>query len=89
MCQEKKQEEDLPAFKIVSMDRYKDSKTTLKIAEEDWLQWLKQYRQHKHQENKNNQKTKIERKTTVWTLHATNKQNFSPENLDMAKKGKP
>ena len=28
------------------------------------------------------------RKTTVWTIQATNKQNFTPENLDMARKGK-
>ena len=28
-------------------------------------------------------------KTTVWRLQATNKRNFTRENLDMAKKGKP
>ena len=42
-----------------------------------------------HQQNKNNQKTKTERKTTVWTFQATNKRNLSPEDLGMAKKGKP
>ena len=29
------------------------------------------------------------RKTTVWTFQATNKRNFTRENLDMTKKGKP
>ena len=39
MCQEKKEEEDTPALKIVLMHRYKDLKTTLKSAEQDGLQW--------------------------------------------------
>ena len=30
MCQEKKEEEDLVALRIGSMDQYKDSRTTLK-----------------------------------------------------------
>ena len=48
----------------------------------------KQQRQHKHQQNKNNQKTKMGRKTTVCVKQATNKQNFTGEDLDMAKKRK-
>ena len=32
-----REEEDLPAFKTALTNRYKDSKTTLKITEEDWL----------------------------------------------------
>ena len=46
----------------------------------------KQYGQHKHQQKKNNQKTKIGRKTTVWIFQATDKRNITQENLDMAKK---
>ena len=34
----KKEEEDLPAFKMASMYRYNDKETKLKSAEEDWLQ---------------------------------------------------
>ena len=49
----------------------------------------KQYRQHKHQQNKNNQETKIGRKTNVWTFQETNKRNLTRENMDVAKKGKP
>ena len=49
----------------------------------------KQYRQHKHRQNKNNQKTKIGRKTTVWTFQATNNGNLTREDLDMAMKGEP
>ena len=41
----------------------------------------KQYRQNKHQQNKNNQKTKIERKTTVWIFQETNKKNVSCERI--------
>ena len=33
-------------------------------------------------------RTKIGRKTTVWTFQATNKHNLQKENLDMAKNGK-
>ena len=49
----------------------------------------KQYRQHKNQLNKNNQTTKNGKKTTAWAFQATNKQNLTRENVDMAKKGKP
>ena len=38
MCQQMKQEEDLPTFKIASMQQYNDKKTTSKITAEDWLQ---------------------------------------------------
>ena len=38
MCQEKKGEEDAPAFKRVSMHRYNDYKTALKSVDEDLLQ---------------------------------------------------
>ena len=69
MCQEKKEEEDLPAFKIASMHWYNDKKSTKKKAQRktDYSD-QKQYRQHKHRQNKNNQKTKIGRKTIVWTI---------------------
>ena len=35
LCQEKKEEEDLPAFKIVLMNRYNDSMSTYTSAEEN------------------------------------------------------
>ena len=38
------------------------------------------------QKNKNNKKTKMWRKTTVWTFQATNKWNLIQENSDMANK---
>ena len=57
--------------------------------EEDRLQRSEKYRRHKDQKNKNNQKTKMERKTTAWTFQAINKRNLTRKNLDMAKKRKP
>ena len=38
MCQEKMEEEDLQASKIVLTHQYNDSKTSEKSVEEDWLQ---------------------------------------------------
>ena len=37
MCQEKKEEDDLPAIKTALTLRYNDSKITFKSAEKDWL----------------------------------------------------
>ena len=48
----------------------------------------KEHRPHKDQQNRNNQKAKMEKKTTLWTLQVTNKRNLTWETLDMAKKGK-
>ena len=42
----------------------------------------KQNRQYKHQQNKNNLKTKLVRKITIWTLQVINKRTLSRENLD-------
>ena len=42
----------------------------------------------KHQSNENNQKTKMRRKTNVWTFQATNQWNLTLKNLDMTKKEK-
>ena len=79
MCQEKK---------TVLTHQYNDLKTTYKerlITATIQLQ----YRQHEDHKNDNNQKIKIERKTTLWTFEATNKQHITRENIDVAKKGKP
>ena len=38
MCQEKKEEEDLPPLKTALTHQYKDLKTTYKSMEGDWLQ---------------------------------------------------
>ena len=46
----------------------------------------KQYWQHENQQNDNNQKTKMGRKTTVWIFKTTNKQRLTQENMDVAKK---
>ena len=46
------------------------------------------YKQHKHQQTDNKQKTKMGRKTNVWTFQRTNKRNLSREVLDKAEKGK-
>ena len=75
MCQAKKKEEDSLVLKITLMHRYKDLKTTLKIAEENWLPYQKQYSQLKDQRNKNNQKTKMGRKKNMDTIN--NKQEKS------------
>ena len=44
----------------------------------------KQYRQYKHRQNENIKKTKVRRKTTLWTFQATNMQVLARENLDVA-----
>ena len=82
--QEKKEEKNLPALKI-EMTRRLHKKARRKTD----YSHQKQYRQHKHQPNKNNQKTRMGRKITIWTLQATNERNLTREILDMAKKGKP
>ena len=89
MFQKKKKEEEaaLP-FNIVLMHRYKDLKTKTARWKTD-NSHQKRYRQQKNQQNWNNQKTKVGRKTSVYTLQATNKQSLTWENLDRAKKGKP
>ena len=62
MCQEKKEKKDLPALKIALTYRYIDSKTTLKGAEDDWLQPPKPIltthvlTERKQPENKNGKK---------------------------------
>ena len=61
MCQEKKEEEDLPAMKMALTHRYNDSKTTLKSTEEDRFQpsilTVRGSTERKQQENKNGYKT--------------------------------
>ena len=42
--------------------------------------YKKKYRRYKYQQNKNNQKTKMGRKTTVWIFHATDKRNLTRKN---------
>ena len=49
----------------------------------------KQHKQHEDQQNNTNYKLEMGRKTTVWIFQATNKQNFTRENVNMIKKGKP
>ena len=48
----------------------------------------KPHNQQKEQQNSNNLDNKMERKTTIWIFQATNKQNLTREDLDIAKKGK-
>ena len=47
----------------------------------------KQYRQHENQQNDTNQKTKIGRKTILWTFWATNRRHLTRENVYGEKKG--
>ena len=63
MCQEMKEEEDLTVLKTVLMHQYKDLKFTLKTRRNTDYNHLKQYWQHKNQQNDNNQKTKMKKKT--------------------------
>ena len=78
MCQEKKEKEDLRAFKIISIQLEEFIKKARRKTD---YSDQKRYRQHKHQQNKNNQRTKMERKTTVWIFQETKKRS-----LDRAKK---
>ena len=88
MFQKKKKEEDSPGLKIALMHWYTNSKNTLKSTEEDWLQqpetvWTTQVStEQKQPGNKMKEKQ-------LWIFQAINKRNFTWENLDMAKKGKP
>ena len=63
MCEEKKEEDDLPALKTVLTHQYNDLTTTYKRKTD--YRYEKQYWQHEDQRNDNNQKTKIERKTIL------------------------
>ena len=66
MFPEKEDAEDLPAFKIVFMNRYHKEKTTYKARRKTDHNDQKQYRLRKHQENKKKtQKTNIGRKTNI------------------------
>ena len=76
--------EDLPALKLLT-HQYNDLKTTYKSAEK-----------YSYQNNTNNTRTnrttinrKMGRKPTLWTLKATNKQQLTKENIDVAKKSEP
>ena len=65
ICKEKV-EDDLPALKIALTHQYNDSKTTKKSAEEDWLRPQETILTTRGiEQNENNQKTKVERKTTL------------------------
>ena len=55
MCQEKKEEEDLPVLKTLLTHQYNDSKTDYSNQ--------KQYGPHEDEENDNNHKTKMGRKS--------------------------
>ena len=68
MCKEKQEEDNLLALKTVLVHQYNDLKTTSKGVEKDWLQPFEQFWQREDEQNDNNQKTKIGRKTTVWTF---------------------
>ena len=60
-----------------------------KEQRETHYKYQKQYKQRKDQQNNNNYKTKMGRKTIIWEFQATNKRNFKRENLVIAKKEKP
>ena len=64
MCQEEREEEDVPAQKTALTHRYNDLMITYKSAEEDWLQppEIILTTRHEDQRNDNNQKTKVRRK---------------------------
>ena len=68
MCQEEREEEELPAVKTALTHRYNDSKTTEKSAEEDWLEPPKTILTTQWSVERHNQRTKVERKTTLWTF---------------------
>ena len=67
MYQEKKAEENLLALNTALTHQY-DLKITLKSAEKDWLQIPEQNWQHEDQQNEYINKTKMGRKTTLWTF---------------------
>ena len=68
-----------------SMERLEDY---VKRTEEGWLQQPENIQTTQASTEENNLKTKMGRKTTVWTFQATNKRNLTWENLDIAKKEK-
>ena len=77
-------EESVNALTWRLEDNTKKSKERLIIANRK-----KKHKQQKDHQNYNNKKTKMGTKTTVWIFQATNKQNFTREDMDMAKKRKP
>ena len=61
LCQEKKEEEDLPAFQIAQMYRYNDSDTTYTRSEEDWLLATETIQTTQASTEENSQKTRTVR----------------------------
>ena len=88
ICQEKMEEEDLPALTLALLQQYNDSKSTSKSSEEDWLQPPKTIlktrasAEQKQLENKNGKKN-----NRMDIL--SDKRHLTRENLDVAKKRKP
>ena len=50
-CEQKREEEDSPALKIVLLHRYDDSMTTFNRPEENWLHRPETTQQNKDQQN--------------------------------------
>ena len=73
-----------PALKIAWMHRRLHKERTRRRYSDQKL-----YTQHKHQQKKNNQKTMIGRKTTIWIFQATTKRNLTREDLHMIEKTNP
>ena len=82
MCKEKNEEEESPTLKTFY-------KTADKREKKTDCNDQKHLKQHKNQQNNNNLKTKMGRKINLWLFQAANKQNFTREDVEMAKNGNP
>ena len=65
MCQEKKEEKELPTLKITSLHQHKDSKENTHYSIQ------KQLRKHKDKRGNNKKETETERKTTLWLFQSS------------------
>ena len=84
MCQVKREEEeDFPALKTSTR------KLLRKALRKTDYSHKNQYWRHEDQTTENNQKTKMGRKTTLWTFQTTRKRHLTGENVNVAKKRKP
>ena len=88
MSREKKEEEDLPGFKIALMYRYNHSMALHRKCRRKGITVTRDDVDNKII-NRNSHNYSKRRSKTVWTFPATNKWHLTWENLDMAKKWKP
>ena len=85
---EEEEEEDLPVLKTVLTHQYNDLKTTLKCAEEYWLQLPEKILTTWGTTERQEPESKNGKKNNSMVVQAIKKQHLTRENMDVANKWK-